>query len=376
MIWLGRMSTQTLVDRFEAGIPNLMKEATVPGLAITLIRDGHIVWSQAFGVRNRLTREPVTLDTVFEAASLSKPLLAYVALKLCEKGVLDLDRPLVDYVPDSCLSIALPTAGASPQQEVVAQQVLLDKLQLERVTARQVLSHTTGFPNWPSKEQPLKLYFVPGERFAYSGTGYAVLQAIVELITGQPAAAYVQLNILDPFGMRHSRFVWTGQENLAVAVGHNEKGEPKEKVLWLDMIAGASLHSTPADYAKFMVAVVRPSADNPYHLGSELAKEMLVAQVQVNDSAPWHEDWPKPEIKLNEYVGWGLGWGIQRTTTDDSFWHWGDNGNYQNFAIGSRRGGVGLVIMMNGKNGRQVYQGILGEIIGGEYPGLDWLMTI
>jgi len=96
MIRLGSMSTQTLVDSLEEGIPRLMKEATVPGLAITLIREGSMVWSQAFGVRNRVTQEPVALDTLFEAASLSKPLFAYASLKLCEKGVLDLDTPLVE----------------------------------------------------------------------------------------------------------------------------------------------------------------------------------------------------------------------------------------------------------------------------------------
>jgi CubicO group peptidase (beta-lactamase class C family) len=139
------------------------------------------------------------------------------------------------------------------------------------------------------------------------------------------------------------------------------------------MIPAASLHSTLADYAKFMLAVMRPSADNPYHLCSELAEEMLSLQVKVNDSAPWHKDWPKAEIKLNESVGWGLGWGIQHTRTGSSFWHWGDNGNYQNFAIGSRQTGFGIVVMTNGRDGEQVYEKILYEMVAGEYPGLDWL---
>jgi CubicO group peptidase (beta-lactamase class C family) len=364
------VSTQTLVDSFEKGIPKLMKEATVPGLAITLIREGNIAWSQAFGVRNRVTQEPVTLDTEFEAASLSKPLFAYASLKLCEKGALGLDTPLVEYMPDCCISIALPTAGSSPEQMV------LDKSQLALITVRHVLSHTAGFPNWPSKEQPLKIHFVPGERFAYSGTSYSVLQSIVEIITGQPSVEYVQESILEPFGMNNSRFVWTGQENLPVALGHNENGEPTEKAQWLEMIAGASLHSTPADFAKFMLAVMRPSADIPYHLSSDLTKEMLTPQVKVNDSPTWHADWPKPEIKLDEFVSWGLGWGIQHTAADVSFWHWGDNGNYKNFAIGSSQEGHGIVIMTNGKNGQKVYQGILCDIMGGECPGLDWLMNM
>jgi len=370
MILLGSISAQTLIDSLEQGIPLLMEEATVPGLSITLIREGSIVWSQAFGVRNNVTQEPVSLDTLFEAASLSKPLFAYATLKLVEQGVLDLDTSLAEYLPDCRISIPIPTTGSSPQQFV------LDKPQLELVTARHVLSHTTGFPNWPSNERPLKTHFVPGERFSYSGTGYSVLQSIVEIITGQPSAEYAQVNVLEPLGMKNSRFLWTGQENLSVALGHNENGEPTDKAKWPEMIAGASLHSTSVDFAKFTLTVMLPPVNNPYYLRSILAREMLTSQVYVNDSAPWHEDWPKQKVNLNENVSWGLGWGIQHTATDLSFWHWGDNGIYKNFAIGSRQQGFGVVIMTNGKNGQEVYKGILCEILGGEYPGLDWLMKM
>jgi len=369
MVHLSDISPQVLIDRLEENIPKLMKAATVPGLSITLIQSGGIVWNQAFGVRNRGRQEPVTLDTLFEAASLSKPLFAYASLKLCARGVLDLDTPLVEYMPDRRICMTLPTANSEPQQ------LELDIPRLELVTVRHVLSHTTGFPNWPPKEKPLKIHFIPGERFSYSGMGYSALQAVIETITGQTCAEYVQADILEPFGMKNSRFVWTGQENLLVAVGHDKNGKPREKRLWPEMTAGASLHSTSTDFAKFMLAVMQPSLENRFQLCSNLVEEMLTSQVQVNDSLPWHKDWPKPEINLNERVGWGLGWGIQHTASGASFWHWGDNGTYHNFAIGFRQEGFGIVIMTNGENGQKVYKGILYESIGGEYPGLDWLMN-
>ena len=103
-----------------------MEEATVPGLSLTLIRGAEVFTSRAFGVRSSVSREPVTQDTVFEAASLSKPVFAYAALKLCEAGVLDLDTPLAGYLPEPYLP---------------------DEPRLELVTMRHVLSHTSGLPN-------------------------------------------------------------------------------------------------------------------------------------------------------------------------------------------------------------------------------------
>ena len=368
-VLLSNTSLQVVIDRLERSILRLMNAATVPGLSITLIRSGDIAWSRAFGVRNRGTDEPVTPDTLFEAASLSKPLFAYASLSLCARGVLDLDTPLVEYVPDRRISITLPTANSETER------IKLDVPQLERVTARHVLSHTTGFPNWPPKEGPLKLHFVPGERFSYSGMAYSALQAVVEAITGQTAEQYVQADVLEPLGMVNSRFVWTGQEDLPVALGHDKDGQPREKSLWPEMITGASLHSTSQDFARFMLTATQPTPTDRFQLSSSLAKEMLTSQVQVNDSFPWHEDWPKSEINLSEQVGWGLGWGIQHTVEGTSFWHWGDNAGYKHFAVGSRQEGFGIVIMTNGENGQDVYRRILYESIGGEYPGLDWLIS-
>jgi CubicO group peptidase (beta-lactamase class C family) len=368
-VLLSNASLQVAIDRLEGDIPRLMKAATVPGGSVTLIHSGDIVWSRAFGVRNRGTQEPVTADTLFEAASLSKPLFAYASLKLCERGLLDLDTPLVEYVPDRRISITLPTANSETER------IELDVLQLERVTVRHVLSHTTGLPNWPPKEGPVKIHFVPGERFSYSGMAYSALQAVVEAVTGQTAEQYVQAEALDPLGMVNSRFVWTGQEDLPVALGHDKDGQPREKSLWPEMIAGASLHSTPQDFARFVLTVAQPASTDGFHLSSNLVEEMLTSQVQVNDSLPWHEDWPRSEISLNERVGWGLGWGIQHTAEGTSFWHWGDNDGYKHFAVGSGEEGSGIVVMTNGENGQEVYRRILYESIGGEYPGLDWLMN-
>ena len=116
------------VSRLEQTIPHLMTEADIPGLSIAVIRDSKVMWTRGFGVTNSETKARVNDNTVFEAASLTKPVFAYAVLKLIDNGKLDLDTPLVKYLPGRY------DVGDDPR--------------LDQITARHVLSHTTGFPNW------------------------------------------------------------------------------------------------------------------------------------------------------------------------------------------------------------------------------------
>ena len=350
-----KISAEYLISDLAEHVPALMLKNNVPGLSMAILRDANIFWSGAFGVQSNITKEPVTQETVFEAASLGKPVFAYIVLKLCEDKKLDLDVPLVEYLPD-------PNIPNEPR--------------LKLLTPRHVLSHSTGFPNWRPKGEPLKMYFIPGERFSYSGEGYKYLQAVVEHVIGKNLPDYIIVEFLKPLGMNNSHFVWTGDENLSFAVGHAENGDTKEKYLWKEMNAAASLHSTPNDFARFMCAVMRPVADNPAFLSVKMAGEMLKEQIKLNDSAPWDDDWPKQEIKTSDLAGWGLGWGIQHALRGDSIWQWGANGNYRAFAIGYPNDGLGIVIMTNGKNGQQAINSILRDIILGEYPGIDLLKIV
>jgi len=346
------MIDENLTDKLYEQIPALMQEENVPGLSLCLIRDTELFWGGTFGVRSSESQEPVTEDTLFEVASLSKPVFAYAVLKLCETEVLDLDTPLENY-------LTKPYLPKEPRLKIL--------------TTRHVLSHTTGFPNWRPEGKELEMYFTPGERFSYSGEGYMYLQTVVEQITGQDPAGFMDANVLKPLGMENSHFVLTEMIDLPIAIGHDEKGEAKEKYLWKEMYAAASLHCNTKDYGRFLCAVLQPAPNNSSHLAPATIKEMLTPQIQVNDSAPWDDDWPKPKIQINDQVAWGLGWGIQHTTTGDAIWHWGDNGNYRAFVVGYPEEGDGIVILTNGRKGQMVINHILRDFIGGEYPGLDWL---
>src|SRR5438876_4692583 len=175
-----RTPWETLLADLEKQIPGLMADAKTPGVSIAIIRDAKVLWRRGFGVRDSASKEPVDNDTVFEAASVSKTVFAYAAMKLCEKGVIGLDTPLTKYAPK-------PFLEGDPR--------------LELITARHVLSHTTGFQNWRSEKEPLKIHFTPGEKYLYSGEGYSYLQSVVTQVTGQPIEPYMKANLLVPFGM-------------------------------------------------------------------------------------------------------------------------------------------------------------------------------
>ena len=134
----------------------------MPGLAIAIVENGRVTWTGGFGTLNDAARTPVDTGTIFEAASLSKPVFAYTVLRLADRGDLDLDRPLFQ-------SLEYPRLARDERYK--------------RITARMVLSHATGLPNWGG--ETLTLQFDPGTAYGYSGEGFVFLQKVVEHLTGR-----------------------------------------------------------------------------------------------------------------------------------------------------------------------------------------------
>lgn len=349
--------------KLDEQIPLWMETAVVPGLSIALIRDNQLVWVKGFGVVDGRTGEAVTTNTIFEAASLSKPVYAYAALKLCASGVLELDRPLINYLPEKQQSAAILFDN------------IVNEPRLRQITTRRVLSHTPGFPNWPPKGENLRIHLAPGQRFSYSGSGFTFLQHVVAQITNRDPLTFITESVLEPLAMTRSAFVWTEREatKWQVAQPHDATGVGGDKGLWPQMLAAASLHCTSTDFARFMLAILAPATANDAALDRDLLQSMLTPQIQLNDDAPWHDDWPRPQIDLEPDLFWGLGWGLERGNGRSTFWHWGDNDNFKAFAIGFPNEGAGMVLMSNGRNGDKLWRKILQQAFGGSYPALHWL---
>ena len=337
---------EEITARLERNVPQWMKEGDVPGLSIALVRDGEIVWRHAFGMKNATTKEPVSDGTVFEAASLSKPVFAYAVMTLVDSGRFDLDKPLNQYLPGDY--------DVGPDQR------------LGLITARRVLSHTTGFPNWRGQDKTLKIYFTPGEKFSYSGEGFVYLSKVIEHCTGESFNDFMKRTVFEPLGMSSSSYVWQPAYDTLKTARHNTLGQPGWQNKPSVANAAASLHTTAEDYGRFVAAILKGTG-----LKKETLKQMLTAQIKVDEGGS--NTTGRPANKLSQNLSWGLGWGLQSTADGVSFWHWGDNGDSKAYVVAFERQKLGVVVFSNSANGLSFMPELVNDAIGGEQPALAWI---
>lgn len=334
--------TSDLVGRLRVGIPEILAQGHVPGMSIALIRDGEVAWSAGFGVASAETREPVTAETIFEAASFTKPLFAYVVLRLVDRGILDLDKPLMSYLPREMI-----------EKEVVKHSLDLPGFRrdwFEKITARHALSHSSGMPHGEEGE-PYPLFFEPGTQYRYSADGYYFLQLVAEHLTNQRLERLAEEEVLAPLGMAHSSLVWKEEYERGAAHGHDALGTPVAYRKRDRAHAAATLYTTAAEYARFVIAVMEGRG-----LKDATWKEMLA-----------------PQIAVHEKNDWGLGFGLQRDENGAAFWQWGDYGIFRNFVIAYPTPKTGLVYLTNSYNGLSIAADVIAATIGGKAHSLEWL---
>ncbi|UCE01890.1 MAG: serine hydrolase [Candidatus Latescibacterota bacterium] len=313
----------------EEMVPALLDSGEVTGLSMAFVVEAKVARTRGFGRRNAGSRERVDENTVFEAASLTKPVVAYAILRLVEEGVLELDRPLSEYM---------------------AYADIADDPRAQGITARMVLSHTTGFPNW-RRDEPLATRFEPGTQFGYSGEGFVYLAKVVELLTDEPLHELVQRLVIEPLGMTRSSLVWESRFKSNYATGHRDNGEPYEKQRPESANAAASLHTTATDFARFVAAVMR----------SELLEKGTVNEMLT------------PQIEVEGAVSWGLGWGLEGRGDGLAFWHWGHNDGFRAFVIADPRMQLGMVVFTNSDNGMSIMGTLLAAAAGADQPAFEWL---
>jgi CubicO group peptidase (beta-lactamase class C family) len=338
-------STKTAIRLLDKDIPQLMEKADIPGMSMALVRNGELVWTGAFGVMNADTKKKVTSETVFEAASLSKPVFAYGVLKLVDEGRLNLDTPLNKYLGNN--------------YDVVGDE------RINLITARRVLSHTSGFPNWRSDggSKNLPILFMPGEKFSYSGEGIVYLSEVVKKITGMSLENFIQQKVFQPLGMNSSSYIWqdrydTIRTNDHDVIGNVDEMQKPKTGQSAGRLAGgnaaASLCTTAGDYAKFVIAIL-----NGDGLKKKTWEQMLTPQIRVDPKYP--------------QVAWGLGLGLETMGEGTYFWHWGDNGDAKAYVTAFLPRKDAVVYFANSANGLSITKEILADAIGGEHPAIAHL---
>jgi CubicO group peptidase (beta-lactamase class C family) len=294
-----------------------MDSLHIPGLSIAIINKGKIVYHQNLGYANLEKKTKVDNNSLFEACSMSKTVFAYFVLQMVDKGVIKLDTPLYQYLP-------YPDIAYDERYKLI--------------TARMILAHTSGLPNWheyepadsslhvPKGAQYLK--FTPGTGFNYSGEGYQYLVRVMahllntnELELGN----IVYKEVCKPLGMNHSWFGWNDfvKEHKVSGYrfkdGENKVGELKK---FEEFSAAGGLHSNAVDYAHFIIALMHQKAD-----------EMFKQQSKVPD---WDD---------TDY--WGLGIGMKTTPYGLRYMHSGNNGDFTCYFIMYKDLQTGFVFFTN-----------------------------
>jgi CubicO group peptidase (beta-lactamase class C family) len=194
-------------------VSRLMKAAEVTGARIAILNNGEITYLKAYGFRDKEKNLPLTVDSVMSAASFTKVAFTYLVLQLVDEGLLNLDKPVYQYLP-------------KPLPEHPNYADLANDARYKQITTRMLLDHTSGFANWRAYEDDhkLKIHFAPGTRFAYSGEGIILLQLVVETITQKPLDELMKQQVFGPLGMHRSGMVWSEKFDNDFANGYDEYG--------------------------------------------------------------------------------------------------------------------------------------------------------
>jgi CubicO group peptidase (beta-lactamase class C family) len=364
-----RLAPANDAGRGEIDVARLMRLANVPGMAIAEV-GGRRMEARGYGVRRAGTEDVVTEDTVFEAASLSKPVFAYLVLGLEREGVIDLGRPIGDY-------LALPNR---------------EDARARTITARHLLSHSGGWRNWRfAREHVLTADFEPGSRFSYSGEGFAWLSRVVETLTGTAWPVLVRERVFAPLGMESSAWVWHPALDARLASPHSGRGDPQESY---NVRTARAFRALEAEWGRpleeWMAADVerafaRVSPDQPpfpnFTVPNAAASLATTARDYgvflrhlLTDGAPVLARMMEPQVRLNEALQWGLGIGLEEMEDGRTlFWHWGDNPGFKNFVVGDPAAGRATVVFANANSGRSVYERIVRGRTGTDHPAFLWI---
>lgn len=312
------LGTEVFSDSINKFIESNMKTLNVQGVSFAIINDGKIVHHFVSGYADLENKKRVTDKTIFEAASLSKPLFAYFTMMFVEEGKLDLDKPLYEYLP--------------------YEDIAYDD-RYKKITARMVLSHTTGFPNWRTDDNSnskLTIAFEPGTTFGYSGEGYQYLAKILAHIAetdDDGLEALYQEKIARPLSLKHTKFI---QDDFNLE--HKSKGYKNGKIISGNddpAVFGAaySIHSEAYDFSKWLIALMEQKGLNKNNFN-----QLFQDQVLLPEDAPHRQQ---------GITNWTLGFAKATLAFGTVYGHGGNNLGFTSLMALNNEKKWGFIIFTN-----------------------------
>lgn len=292
------------------------KQAQIPGAAVAYIKDGKTQWVSVYGVANESSS--VTENTLFNVASLTKPVFSMLTLQLVNEGKLSLDESLSQYWID-------PDVKDDPRHT--------------QLTARLALSHQTGFTNWRGNN-PLSFMFSPGERHEYSGEGFDYLRKAVEVKTDMTMPELMKHYITKPLAMDNTHFGWQPDMNANIANRYDEAAQAIEnKPFYKEGHSAACCTLTTInDYSKFIAWVAQGAG-----LSDEIVSDVQTLQSQHDNPVEYY----------------GLGWRLIELNKQTFLMHDGREPGVRAFTTVSTDTGEGLVILTNSSHGELLYRPLI-----------------
>ena len=313
----------------DINVPSLLARYRVPAAAIAYIADGRVSLTRVYGERRR--GEAAGFNTLFNIASLNKPITAEVLLRLASQNRLNLDTPMY-------------TAWVDPD--------LRGDPRARSLTTRMALQHRAGLPNWRAHTGNVLGFVVElGSTFRYSGEGYTYAARYAERRTSQRFEELARQLVFGPIGMKDTAYTVQPSWKSRAAYPHDAQGRELSPLLRLDFSGACCVHSTIGDYARFVVSVVKDRAltsaiaSQRFTLARDQRDEMCVGDGIAVGNCP-------------SRIGMGLGWMVFGYAGETVVTHTGVNEGERAAAFFVPERGMGLVILTNGANGAKLIRDV------------------
>lgn len=360
-----RLNGSTITqDSLTLKVRQLIRDAEVHGLALTVFKDNHISYQKSFGYKDYQKKLPLTNSTNMYGASLSKAVFGVLVMKLIEDGVIDLDTPLESYLPKKIYEYKPLTRWHDDYSSLKTDSLY------HKITARMCLAHTSGFPNWRwfEDDEKLKVKFLPGSRYLYSGEGLVYLQVVLEKILDKSLETLAQEKIFTPLGMKNSSYQWQSEFNSDFAYGHFSSGKLYHKDTDNEPRAASTLETTAEDYSIFLEAVLQQKL-----ISKKSWNELFKPQIRIRSMTQFG---PLSQQETSLYdpieLSYGLGWGILKTPYGTGAFKEGHGDGFQHYTIIFPEAAKGIMLMTNSDNGESIFKELLEVALGDTYTPWKW----